>query len=82
MTDYTDLSPVARRVTLAHAESTVFIDDLQHLFVQEDCGGDLNFHLFDLAGNREESFASLGPAEVIRLHDALSRRIAQYERRG
>ena len=69
--DCDDLTQDEQRERLEASGLTVFVSDLRTMFVQEDCGGDLNFYVFD-------GFASLGPDEVRRLDAVIAARVAQY----
>lgn len=53
-----------------------FMDDLEHMFVEEDCGGDLNFTIYNEDGAL--GFASLNPPEVVRLYRLLEERVRDY----
>jgi len=48
-----------------------FMDDLGKMFVEEDCGGDMNFTIFG-------GFSSLNPPEVWRLFKVLEERVRDY----
>lgn len=66
---------------VGHGTSVRFMDDMARMFVSEDCGGDLNFILFASGAGPTapaSGFASLEPAEVVRLHKMLGERIATY----
>lgn len=54
-----------------------FMDDLEHMFVTEDCGGDMNFRIYDRRTGHV-GFASLQPDEVVRLVQILQDRVRDY----
>ena len=56
-----------------------FMDDLERMFVTEDCGGDLNFIIYG-PDEGHVGFASLNPPEVIRLYEVLRQRVESYRR--
>lgn len=78
MTEWEDATTEQRKAMLRADEKLVFEDDLGHMFVTEDCGGDLNVHLFDLDGDAV-TFASLNPPEVRRLLSVVTQRVAEYD---
>ncbi len=80
--DFEDLPIETQRASYEHdyllgTTTTRFMDDLHRMFVTEDCGGDMNFVIFDLDG-KSSSFASLHPAEVFRLLTLLREKVASY----
>lgn len=78
-TEWSELTTAQRRETLLFGETTMYVDDLRHVFLRPDCGGDVNVYVLPLEDDEDGySFASLGPDEVRRLHAALGERIAQY----
>lgn len=54
-----------------------FMDDLEQMFVEEDCGGDMNFSFYDRRTGHV-GFASLQPEEVVRLYKVLEDRVKDY----
>lgn len=76
--DWDEMTKEQRKAALRADEKLVYEDDLGVMFVVEDCGGDLNVHLFPLEGDGEETFASLHPFEVRRLLAVLEKRVSQY----
>lgn len=80
--DFEDLPLEDQRATYEYDYSlgttgTRFMDDLNHMFVTENCGGDLDFVIYDLDG-KSSGFASLNPPEVRRLLTVLQERVASY----
>ena len=66
---------------VCHGTTTRFMDDLEQMFVTEDVGGDMNF-IIDPDEGTPPGFASLSPAEVVRLHAVLTERIKSYPQAG
>lgn len=66
---------------VGHGTTTRFMDALEQMFVTEDVGGDMNFIIYPDEGT-PPGFASLSPAEVVRLHAVLTERIKSYPQAG